>query len=156
MQIIPHLILRSGEKILLSRRAPSQKFWPNYWHCVSGSLEKGETPQQALLRETEEEIGISLEKRPELVATVALAEPSLAIPGSTFYCLALFFLADLPSDQIPINKEPLKQDGIDWFLELPAPIIPVVRRGIEAFMSNQRYVELLLSPGKKDHLANGL
>jgi 8-oxo-dGTP diphosphatase len=35
--------------------------FPNHWDLIGGHLEEGETPEQALVREVKEEIGIDLE-----------------------------------------------------------------------------------------------
>jgi 8-oxo-dGTP diphosphatase len=146
MKVVPHLILRSEDKIFLSRRANTQKFYPNLWHCVMGTVEEGESPLQAIIRETEEEIGIYLQEPPKLVTTVYLKEPSVLNPQEPFYALELFFLADLPKDQTPYNREPKKQDAINWFLptKLPTPMIPVVALGIECFLKGEVYEELRL------------
>lgn len=143
MMVIPHLILRKDDKILLSRRASTQKIWANHWHCVTGTIEEGETPQQAIIRETIEEIAIYLKKPPELVTTISLAEKDLLLSGKNFYALELFFVADMPDGQIPSNKEPLKQDAVDWFLpsDLPKPMIPGVKFGLECFLRGEYYGE---------------
>ena len=44
---------RTGEVLLLQRREP-----PDFWQSVTGSLDPGETPYQAALRELAEETGI--------------------------------------------------------------------------------------------------
>jgi 8-oxo-dGTP diphosphatase len=36
--------------------------FPNHWDLIGGHLEAGETPEQALVREVKEEIGIDLEQ----------------------------------------------------------------------------------------------
>ena len=133
MKVIPHLILCHHDKILLSRRTPTQTFYPTLWHCVSGSVEEGESPQHAIVRETEEEIGILLKELPKLVTTLWLAEPSALSSERIFYALELFFLATLPEGQVPQNMEPTKQDALEWFLpnKLPHPMVPVVALGIE-------------------------
>ena len=46
----------AGEVLLLERATP-----PGFWQSVTGSLEPGETPQQAARRELEEETGLTTE-----------------------------------------------------------------------------------------------
>lgn len=55
----------------------------------------------------------------------------------------MFFLAELPNGQIPKNREPTKQDAIDWFsiTNLPEPIIPVVKFGFGSFLRKESYGE---------------
>lgn len=45
---------RSGEVLLLERRSP-----PGWWQSVSGSLEPGEVPREAAIRELREETGLA-------------------------------------------------------------------------------------------------
>ena len=48
-------IVEYGEAVILVR----QKGWPEKWHgLVTGFLEKGETPEEAVLRELREELGL--------------------------------------------------------------------------------------------------
>lgn len=142
MLIIPHLILRKESQFFLTRRAPTQRIWANHWHCVTGKIEEGETPRQAIIREAWEEVRLRLSDV-RLVTTLSLDESSILNPGKRFYGLELFFLADLPTDQTPVNAEPLKQDAMDWFSSdaLPDPMIPGVQFGLECFGKNLNYAE---------------
>ncbi len=143
MKVIPHLILRNNGQILLAKRALSQKLWAKHWHCVTGKIEAGETPRQTIVREAMEEIGINLNKPPELVTTISIATNDVLSPENIFYALELFFIADLPNDQVPFNQEPLKQDAVAWFepSDLPKPMIPAVKFGLECFLRGQCYGE---------------
>ena len=48
--------MRDG-RILLGRRSPAKRFYPGVWDLIGGHARPGETPEAALLREVEEEIG---------------------------------------------------------------------------------------------------
>lgn len=50
-------ILESDGRVLIGRRLPSQSH-PLQWEFPGGKVEPGETPQRALARELEEELGI--------------------------------------------------------------------------------------------------
>jgi len=43
---------------LVLRRSPDKEFAPNSWEPVTGRLEEAENPEDGVLREIEEEIGI--------------------------------------------------------------------------------------------------
>src|ERR1017187_9649532 len=51
-------VLQSGDKILVGQRMPQQSH-PLKWEFPGGKVEPGESPEQALARELEEELGIS-------------------------------------------------------------------------------------------------
>src|ERR1035437_2042022 len=51
-------VLQSHGKILIGQRVPEQSH-PRKWEFPGGKVEPGESPEQALARELEEELGIS-------------------------------------------------------------------------------------------------
>lgn len=51
------LLLRDG-KILLGKRAPHRRAYPNRWDAIGGRVEDGETLETTLARELGEELGI--------------------------------------------------------------------------------------------------
>jgi 8-oxo-dGTP diphosphatase len=51
---------RAGQLLIYLRDDNPAIPFPNHWDLFGGHLEKGETPEQALLREVKEEIGIEL------------------------------------------------------------------------------------------------
>ena len=52
------LIIKNG-CVLLGRRAPYRKTYPNKWDVIGGKAEDGETLEETLRRELGEEIGIN-------------------------------------------------------------------------------------------------
>lgn len=50
-------IIRKGTKILIARRSPN-KHLGSFWEFPGGKIEEGETAQECLKRELEEELGI--------------------------------------------------------------------------------------------------
>ena len=51
-------ILFDGRRILLGKRAPHRRAYPNCWDVIGGRVEAGETIDAALIRELAEEIGV--------------------------------------------------------------------------------------------------
>jgi len=55
--VVAALILRGGEVLICQRRADQPM--AHKWEFPGGKIEAGETPEQALVRELEEELGIT-------------------------------------------------------------------------------------------------
>jgi putative (di)nucleoside polyphosphate hydrolase len=51
------LLLNRAGKVFVGRRIDSAKEADNIWQMPQGGIDKGETPEQAVLREMEEELG---------------------------------------------------------------------------------------------------
>ena len=58
MRIIVNALLLQGGNVLLARRSPKRKAYPGLWSFPGGHVEAGETLEEALIRETAEEVGI--------------------------------------------------------------------------------------------------
>jgi 8-oxo-dGTP diphosphatase len=54
------LLLVKNKKFLLLKRSPSEYKYSGFWGLPGGSVEKNETPTDALIREIGEELGISI------------------------------------------------------------------------------------------------
>ena len=52
------ILFRNG-KILLGKRAKDRTSYPNVWDMIGGHCESGETLEQTLIRELQEEIGVT-------------------------------------------------------------------------------------------------
>lgn len=50
------LLVRDG-RVLLGHRSPGLAYYPNVWDLIGGHAKPGESPEVALVREVEEEIG---------------------------------------------------------------------------------------------------
>jgi 8-oxo-dGTP diphosphatase len=53
---------RSGRLIIYLRDDKPEIPFPNYWDFIGGHVETGESPEQAMVRETQEEVGILLKE----------------------------------------------------------------------------------------------
>jgi 8-oxo-dGTP diphosphatase len=68
------LFIRADGKILLGLRAPAKKAWPGHWDTIGGHVEDGESPEDALVREAREEVGVTPTAF-RLIATVRERQP---------------------------------------------------------------------------------
>ena len=56
-------IINSKGQVLLQRRSPNKRMWPNMWDVTAGGhVSSGEFGFQAIIRECKEELGIELNK----------------------------------------------------------------------------------------------
>jgi len=72
------------------------------WQAVGGRLEKGETLEEGLRRETEEETGI---KDLEVIKAIHVDEWFAKPEGELKHIVAIFFLCKTSTDKIILSKE---------------------------------------------------
>jgi 8-oxo-dGTP diphosphatase len=56
--VVNALFVQNGA-VLLGRRSPQRKAYPNLWSFPGGHVEKNETLDEALIRELREEVGVA-------------------------------------------------------------------------------------------------
>ncbi|MBQ8132007.1 MAG: NUDIX domain-containing protein [Bacilli bacterium] len=61
--VVVFIISEDNERVLLQRRSANKKLWPNLWDITAGGhVLSGELGYQAVIRETKEEIGLTIDK----------------------------------------------------------------------------------------------
>jgi 8-oxo-dGTP diphosphatase len=68
------LFIRPDGRVLLGLRAPSKKSWPGHWDTIGGHVEDGESLDDALIREVQEETGVTSTEF-QLIAAVKERQP---------------------------------------------------------------------------------
>jgi mutator protein MutT len=120
-------------RILLGKRAATRTFYPNVWDMPGGHCEPGETPEQTLVRELREEIGIT---PTEWRAAGVVEVPTLADGEG----LVLHLYTVTAWTGSPVNRQPDEHSEIAWFsldaacrLDLAHPSYPALfRRMLQA------------------------
>lgn len=120
------LVLRSGGKILLGRRAGTS-FGDGWWHLPAGHLEAGESALTCARREANEELGVDIAASDlQLVHVLHHRDPDEPR-------LHLFFAASQWRGTV-VNAEPHRCSELGWFspAELPEKIIPYTAQALHA------------------------
>lgn len=97
-----------GLHILLGRRSVIRPFYPNVWDLPGGHCEPGETPEQTLVRELREEIGVvPMTWRPVGQIDIPV-EPS--DDSMTLHVYEITAWTGTPR-----NRQPEEHDEVAWF-----------------------------------------
>lgn len=131
------LILTSGPRVLLALRRGTG-YADEQWNFPSGKLEAGEPVDAAVCREAHEEVGLTIDP-------ITLPEPHVlhysSRPGHGR--LGLFFALehDPARHGHPVNAEPHKCGGIDWFdaATLPDDTVPYTVEGWRLWRSGRGF-----------------
>ena len=108
-------------EVLLVKRAPTREWWPGVWDVPGGHCAPGESMEQTLVREMEEELGISPTES-KLEAQLREAAPEVEEP----YILHLYVVTAWTGTVY--NRQPEEHIELGWFnidgacrLDLPHP-----------------------------------
>jgi len=110
-EVVAALIIES-QMILLGKRSLAREFYPNVWDVFGGHIEPGEHQHQTLIRELQEELGITPTKWTFLETIVA------SIPeerGVQSYQLHLHLYLVTAWSGTPVNQQLHEHSSIQWF-----------------------------------------
>ncbi|HET7305827.1 MAG TPA: NUDIX domain-containing protein [Segeticoccus sp.] len=95
-------LVRDGS-VLLAHRQPARRWYPDCWDLVGGHVERGESPQDAVLRECREEVAVDVSQlRP---VKVRIDDPNLRAHA--------FLVTGWTGE--PTNAAPEEHDALSWF-----------------------------------------
>ena len=120
-EVVVALIIQA-DRILLGRRSGTRAFYPNVWDVFGGHMEAGEGREQTLVRELQEELGIT----PTAWTYVeTLHEPSVELTAH------LYLVTEWSGDIR--NRQHEEHSAIRWFsldqaiqLDLADPSYPML------------------------------
>ena len=127
------LILNEDQtKTLLLLRGPQAKNEPGTWSRPGGTVEYGETLEQAARREIKEEIDVDLVnlKQRELIDAI--------MPAEQQHWIAIGFWAQVVPGQELKNMEPQKHPEMRWFGkdEVPSNLYGASKPAIDAWVAS--------------------
>jgi 8-oxo-dGTP diphosphatase len=101
MQKIAAIILENdkGDFLLALRDNKSWIPFPNHWDLIGGHVEEGETPEEALVREYKEELGLELKE-------YKFYKEFLCLKGDAFENIKYIYTGkiNLPIDEITLHE----------------------------------------------------
>ncbi|KAB8193967.1 NUDIX domain-containing protein [Nonomuraea phyllanthi] len=97
-------VLRDGDRVLLCHRSAERRRYPDVWDLPGGHVEVGEAPRESLVRELQEELGITVSE--------PSGPPMHAIRTATF--AMQIWLVDSWTGT-PVNAAPDEHDAVAWF-----------------------------------------
>ena len=107
-EVVAALIIRS-QRILLGQRSATRAFYPGVWDAFGGHVELGEEHEQTLIRELQEELGIT-PKQWNYLESISLSHPN---EGSDPLMIHLYLVTDWIGT--PINRQLEEHSMIGWF-----------------------------------------
>ena len=131
-------IINSKEQVLLQKRSPNKKMWPNMWDIgVGGSALEGESPQDAAHRETGEEIGYDM----------CFDDRRAFVTSNHGSCFDDFFVVNQDLDINKLTPQPEEVSELMWADE--AEILSMIDRG-EFVPYNKSLISFLFSTHDKN------
>ncbi len=105
-------LVRDG-KVLLVKRAPRMRFYPDVWDLFGGHIDGDESPEDALRREAMEELGVEIESFHMLGTIYDPVEPAQVM---------VFAVTAWKGE--PVNAAPDEHTDIGWYSadELPESV----------------------------------
>ncbi len=97
------ILFRNG-KILLGKRTKHRTSYPNVWDMIGGHCEMGETLTQTLIRELQEEIGVT---------PIQFENISTLLDSNNDHTYHVFVVTDWKGE--PESLQPEEHSKIEWF-----------------------------------------
>jgi 8-oxo-dGTP diphosphatase len=113
--VVAAALIDEDGRVLLQQRAPHRSM-PGLWEFPGGKVESGETPEAALARELEEELGVRV--APEAMAPVAFASDAL---GERHLVLLLYAARAWEGEPQPLDASALRWVTVEEMEALPMP-----------------------------------
>ena len=102
-EVVVALIIKS-RRVLLGQRSATRAFYPGVWDLFGGHQEPGEQQHETLVRELQEELGIT--------ATAWKFLETLRVPADDLTVHLYLVTAWVGT---PLNCQPDEHSAIDWF-----------------------------------------
>lgn len=131
-----YALVTSGDHIVLV--TTGQGPYKGMWNLPGGGIEFGETPEEALRRELEEETGLVDLPDPELVDSLSQTETHPLQPDTEMHLLGFLFRVELAT-RVPVKSVPDGNDslGASWIQRDDIASLTIgrfARRGVDRWL----------------------
>ena len=113
------IIDKENKKVLVQRRSPNKKQNPNKLAICAGHVVADETVEEALLKESKEEIGIDAQN----YEVFKLATVKVTKPQNHCFCHHYYIEANIPLENFVIQEEELSEVFYMDYLKLKALVM---------------------------------
>ena len=120
-EVVAALIVQS-EKILLGKRSAERTLYPDVWDMFGGHVEPGEATEQTLVRELQEELGITPTQW-TFLETLTLPLPTQQGEPAEDLTAHIYLVTGWTGT--PVNRQPEEHSIIDWFSQEQANELPL-------------------------------
>lgn len=122
MTVVAAALIGESGRILLQQRAPERSM-AGLWEFPGGKVEEGETPEAALVRELEEELGIAVV--PESLMPACFAS---AMVGERHMTLLLYLCRAWAGEPQPLDASALRWSTVAEMrgIAMPPADVPLV------------------------------
>lgn len=130
------IIPRRGSQVLLALRE-NTGYMDGMYGLVSGHVEAGESAEDAIIRETEEEAGLKLSK--DQLKYVFTMQRMKDDPMDDY--IDIFFECTNWDGEF-VNNEPKKCGGVEWFeiSDLPNNTIPTIAEVLRIYPNSEKFM----------------
>jgi mutator protein MutT len=118
------ILVRNGT-VLLCHRSPDRDWFPNVWDIPGGHVEEGETSAATVVRELNEELGITASVSGEPFAVIEDAELSLSMEVWRIDTW----------EGTPINRATHEHDRIGWFAPSEVTALALADESYQDFLA---------------------
>lgn len=129
-------ILNDQNEVLLQKRSPNKKIYPNRWSLLTGHVELNETFEMAAIREIKEEVGLKINQNNlNLFAKRIFTNDNMHYDITYFY----YIKSNLKESDFIIQKEELSE--VKWFSS--DVVIDMIEKQQDNIIINKNKIELI-------------
>ncbi len=136
LPVFAWILLRHGSYFLFLKRSEKSKNWPLHWTIPWGKIEAWEDALECAIRETTEEVGVSIRKT-DIIGDIIVHAHYIDGEKTSY-----IYLVDTWGG-MPDNLEPGLHDEMVWksLMDFPYPMVPHIHEWIEWILAHKKIID---------------